>query len=121
MKALLGWINPQGHPEIIQAWMQGSRQGSYRWASMATRGATASPKRARLVLSQAMIAIDRELKLPIVTCSHDEIVIILKNDGDAETTVKACVDIMKRAPAWLPGVPLDPLPDTMRCSQMSAT
>lgn len=62
---------------------------------------------ARLVLSQAMIAIDKELGLPIATCTHDEIVVIVQDDNRAEELVKACAAIMKRAPVWLPGIPLD--------------
>ncbi len=62
---------------------------------------------ARLVLSQAMIAIDKELDLPIVTCTHDEIVLLVKDDSKAQELVEACVAIMKRAPTWLPGIPLD--------------
>ncbi len=62
---------------------------------------------ARLVLSQAMIAIDKELSLPIVTCTHDEIVLLVKDDSRAQELVEACVAIMKRAPTWLPGIPLD--------------
>jgi hypothetical protein len=62
---------------------------------------------ARVVLSQAMIAIDDELGLPIATCSHDEVVVVVADNSWAEEQVKSCAAIMKRSPVWLPGIPLD--------------
>jgi len=54
-----------------------------------------------------MIAIDKELGLPIGTCTHDEIVVIVQDDSKVQELVEACVAIMKRVPAWLPNIPLD--------------
>ena len=61
---------------------------------------------ARVILTQAMIRIARR-GYRIVTTTHDEIVVLLKKDSDAERHHAVLVDEMRATPAWLPGIPLD--------------
>ncbi len=60
---------------------------------------------ARIVLSQAMLRL-RSLGYRMVTCSHDEVVIVLANDDKQEYHVKQVEQEMARTPDWLPGLPL---------------
>lgn len=57
---------------------------------------------ARIIMSQAMIRIS-ELGYRILTTTHDEVVVLVHSEKDAEI----CAAEMKRTPAWLPGIPLD--------------
>ena len=61
---------------------------------------------ARVVMSQAMVRIT-QMGYRIVTTTHDEIVVSLKQDGNEQHHVERCVAEMRRTPDWLPGIPLD--------------
>ena len=60
---------------------------------------------ARRVVAEQMLRIQDELGLHIVTMTHDEVVVIV-DEGLAESTLSAMVQIMKTAPAWAKGLPL---------------
>jgi DNA polymerase len=61
---------------------------------------------ARLVVSQAMLRI-KGMGYRIVSSSHDDIGVVLANDGKAEKHMLAIAAEMKREPVWMPGIPLD--------------
>jgi DNA polymerase I-like protein with 3'-5' exonuclease and polymerase domains len=60
---------------------------------------------ARIVLSQAMLRLQRR-GYKMVTCSHDEVVIVVANDGKQEYHRQQVEHEMSRTPDWLPGLPL---------------
>jgi len=62
---------------------------------------------ARVVLSQAMLRIRSETDLPIVNCTHDEVVVLVKDDANAQPTLDWLMAEMRRPPVWLPELPLD--------------
>lgn len=59
---------------------------------------------ARVVLSQAMIAIAAR-GYKIATTTHDEIVVVTRQ-SEAESALAICKSEMERPPAWLPELPL---------------
>ena len=61
---------------------------------------------ARVVMSQAMLRIIAQ-GFRIVTTTHDELVVLIKDDAKAKHNLEICRQEMKRAPDWLPGIPLD--------------
>jgi hypothetical protein len=38
---------------------------------------------------------------------HDELLLLIPRDQNAEKTLELCLAEMKRTPDWLPGLPLD--------------
>lgn len=61
---------------------------------------------ARLVVSQAMLRIDK-LGYRIVNMRHDDLWILVPEDGREITHAEKCRLEMCREPVWLPGIPLD--------------
>lgn len=61
---------------------------------------------ARLVMSQAMVRIRQRLGLRIVMTTHDELVMLLPDDGQAEQRLELCRKEMTRQLPWLPNTPL---------------
>lgn len=61
---------------------------------------------ARIVMSQAMVRMLR-LGYRVVNTTHDEILVVLKQDGNEQRHLDICMGEMKRTPVWLPGIPLD--------------
>ena len=61
---------------------------------------------ARVVLSDAMLRI-RQQGFRIVTCSHDELVVLIEANGHSSEVLNLCMEAMKQEPTWLPGIPLD--------------
>lgn len=62
---------------------------------------------ARVVISDAMLAVYQKHKLRPVMTAHDEIVYALKKDGRELSIFDGICTILKTPPAWLPGIPLD--------------
>jgi hypothetical protein len=58
----------------------------------------------RMLLASAMLQIAPRYR--IVTCTHDEIVYLAKTE-DAQEALDFGLGIMKKAPAWCEGIPLD--------------
>lgn len=61
---------------------------------------------ARLVMSQAMVRLTR-LGYRILNTTHDELLVLLKKDGNEQKHLDICLAEMKRTPTWLPHLPLD--------------
>lgn len=61
---------------------------------------------ARIVMSQALIRIAR-LGYRVVNCTHDELLVLVKKDGNEQRHLESCKNEMVREPTWLPGIPLD--------------
>jgi DNA polymerase bacteriophage-type len=59
---------------------------------------------ARVVMSQAMIRL--ALMYDIALCSHDEIVVLIPEDGTQEDALAWCKGAMQMEPTWLPGIPI---------------
>lgn len=60
----------------------------------------------RVILSQAMLRL-RRLGFRIVTCTHDEVVTLVKQDGNEYAALEIVLAELRRTPDWLPGIPLD--------------
>ena len=60
---------------------------------------------ARIVMSQAMLRLKRR-GYRCVNTTHDELLILLRQDGHEQQHVQECVNEMIREPTWLPGIPL---------------
>ena len=58
----------------------------------------------RLIMTQAMLRIKRVLRP--VNSTHDELLVLIKKDADAEKHLQFSIDEMTREPSWLPGIPL---------------
>jgi DNA polymerase len=58
---------------------------------------------ARIVMSDAMLRIDREL--PVVMHVHDEIA-VLAPESQAQETLDFMIAEMTKAPSWCPTIPL---------------
>ena len=61
---------------------------------------------ARVVMSQAMARI-MAMGYRIVTTTHDELVVLIKDDSHQQNNLDICAAELKRTPDWLPGIPLD--------------
>ncbi len=61
---------------------------------------------ARIVMMQAMLRL-KALGYRAVMRTHDELVMLIKQDGNEQHHLKVCLAEMKREPTWLPGIPLD--------------
>ena len=60
----------------------------------------------RIVLSQAMLRI-KALGYHIMGTTHDELWVLLKQDGNEERHREIIMNEMRREVSWLPGLPLD--------------
>jgi len=60
---------------------------------------------ARVVMSQVMIRLVKR-GYRIVNTTHDELLILLANDGQQEYHLQECIKEFEKAPDWLPGIPL---------------
>jgi DNA polymerase family A len=60
---------------------------------------------ARIVLSQAMLRL-RGLGYKMVSCSHDELMLVIPDDGKADRYIAEVGKEMSRTPVWAPGLPL---------------
>jgi DNA polymerase family A len=60
---------------------------------------------ARIHLGECMKELTRD-GFRIVLHSHDEVVAIVKDDADAEKSLKRMIEVMSRSPTWMPEVPL---------------
>lgn len=60
----------------------------------------------RINLSQDMIRIRQE-GFRIVMCTHDELVVLIPDDTQASAELEWVMEEMRRAPLWMPGIPLD--------------
>ncbi len=60
----------------------------------------------RVIVTQAMIRIKR-LGFRTLNIPHDELLLLIPRDRNAEKTLELCLAEMKRTPDWLPGLPLD--------------
>lgn len=58
----------------------------------------------RLIMTQAMLRIKTILRP--VNSTHDELLVLIKKDENAERHLQFCIDEMTREPTWLPGIPL---------------
>jgi hypothetical protein len=58
----------------------------------------------RLIMTQAMLRI--KTRLHPVNSTHDELLVLIKKDADAEQNLRFCIEEMTREPTWLPGIPL---------------
>ncbi len=61
---------------------------------------------ARIVMMQAMLRL-KALGYRAVMRTHDELVMLIKQDGNEQRHLEICLNEMKRTPTWLPGIPLD--------------
>ena len=61
---------------------------------------------ARIVMSQAMNRITG-LGYRVVNTTHDELLVLIPDDGHAEEHLERCRQEMIAEPTWLPGIPLD--------------
>jgi len=61
---------------------------------------------ARVVMSDCMLRLIA-MGYRIVTTTHDELVVLIKKDGNEERHLEVCKAELKRVPVWLPGIPLD--------------
>jgi DNA polymerase family A len=68
---------------------------------------------ARVVMSQAMIRL--AMMYDIVLCSHDEIVVLIPEDGTQDNALAWCKGVMKQEPQWLPGIPIEVEAHLDRC------
>lgn len=59
----------------------------------------------RLIMTQAMLRI-KAAGLRAVNSTHDELLVLIKKDANAERALQFCIDEMTREPSWLPGIPL---------------
>lgn len=60
----------------------------------------------RVIVTQAAIRIKR-MGYRILNIPHDELLVLVPDDGHAQEHMEACRQEMIRAPDWLPGIPLD--------------
>lgn len=60
---------------------------------------------ARIVMSQAMLRIVKR-GYRVVNTTHDELLILLADDGKAEYNLAECIKEFEREVSWLPGLPL---------------
>lgn len=61
---------------------------------------------ARIIMTEGMMRIiGRGFK--VATTTHDEVVVLIRKDADADKNLQVCIDEMRREPAWLPGIPLN--------------
>lgn len=58
----------------------------------------------RLIMTQAMLRIKK--RLHSVNSTHDELLVLIRKDAEAERNLQFCIDEMIREPSWLPGIPL---------------
>lgn len=58
----------------------------------------------RLIMTQAMLRIKTILRP--VNSTHDELLVLIKKDANAERHLQFCIEEMTREPSWLPGIPL---------------
>ena len=61
---------------------------------------------ARIVMMQAMLRL-KALGYRAVMRTHDELVMLIKQDGNEQRHLEVCLAEMRREPTWLPGIPLD--------------
>ena len=61
---------------------------------------------ARLIVFQAGLRI-QAMGHRILCRNHDELLILLANDGKQEYHIEQCKQEMNRPPVWLPEIPLD--------------
>jgi DNA polymerase bacteriophage-type len=60
---------------------------------------------ARIVMSQAMLRIVKR-GYRVLNTTHDELLILLANDGQQEYHLQECIKEFEKTPEWLPGIPL---------------
>lgn len=60
----------------------------------------------RVIVTQAAIRINR-MGYRILNIPHDELLVLVPDDGKAQEHMETCRQEMIRTPAWLPGIPLD--------------
>lgn len=68
---------------------------------------------ARVVMSEAMVKL--ALMYKIVLCSHDEIVLLIPDDGTQGTALDWAKGVMQMEPKWLPGIPIEVEAHLDRC------
>lgn len=60
----------------------------------------------RIILSQALLRL-KKMGYHFLSTTHDELLVLIKKDGNEERHRQVLIDEMRRTPDWLPGVPLD--------------
>jgi len=61
----------------------------------------------RVIVTQAMIRIKRELGIRTLNHPYDELLLLIPDNSKAQETLDLCLSHMRVEPAWLPGIPLD--------------
>jgi len=60
---------------------------------------------ARVVMSEAMLRI-RQFGMKVINTTHDEVMVLIPDDKNAEDNFARVIEAMIVTPAWMPGIPL---------------
>lgn len=101
-------------PEEAETLKETERDGFWRlktrhgwktmWGSKLTQNVCEAVS--RVIVTQAMIRIKR-LGIRTLNIPHDELLLLIPRNSEAEKTLERCLEIMRLTPDWLPGLPLD--------------